>query len=299
MGEHDGRPYLELEYVAGGSLAHRLDGTPWLPRPAAELIATLARALDVMHRVGIVHRDLKPANILLEADGTPKIADFGLAKAVGGDSGLTGTEEILGTPSYMAPEQARGGGRGVGPAADVYALGAILSELMTGRPPFKAATVLETLEQVKSAEPVPPRRLQPGLPRDLETICLKCLEKEPTRRYASAAALADDLQRHLDGGSILARRTTVAEQLWRWCRRNPTVASLTALARTPRATTAVSPIPIAPPTIQPRTAPAATQPLFILGAGHLREWADNEGPPRARPATSPRSHRRSANSVCR
>jgi WD40 repeat protein len=226
MGEHDGRSYLELEYVEGGSLARRLDGTPWPPRRAAELIATLAGALEVMHARGIVHRDLKPSNILLEADGTPKISDFGVAKALGVDSGLTATDEVLGTPSYMAPEQARGG-KHAGPAADVYALGAILYELLTGRPPFKAATFLETLEQVRSAEPVPPGRLQPRLPRDLETICLKCLEKEPTRRY-EAAALTEDLRRFLAGEPIRARPVSRAERLWRWCRRNPIVAGLTA-----------------------------------------------------------------------
>jgi hypothetical protein len=228
MGEHDGRPYLELEYVEGGSLAQRLDGTPRLPRRAAELIETLARALDMMHRVGIVHRDLKPANILLEADGTPKIADFGLARALGVDSGLTGTQEILGTPSYMAPEQAEGGGKRAGPAADLYALSAILYELLTGRPPFKAATVLETLEQVKSAEPVPPRGLQPGLPRDLETIGLKCLQKEPPKRYSSAEDLAEDLGRYRRGEAIHARPISAPERAWRWCRRRPVIAGLMA-----------------------------------------------------------------------
>jgi WD40 repeat protein/serine/threonine protein kinase len=228
MGEHDGRPYLELEYVEGGSLAQRLDGTPWPPRRAAELIATLARAVAAMHARGIVHRDLKPGNILLEPDGTPKIADFGLAKAVGADSGLTGTEEVLGTPSYMAPEQAQGGGKGAGPSADVYALGAILYELLTGRPPFKAATMLETLEQVRSAEPVPPGRLQPRLPRDLETICLKAMAKEPGRRYATSRELAEDLGRFLGGEPIQARSASIFEKGWRWCRRRPLIAGLMA-----------------------------------------------------------------------
>ena len=166
--------------------------------------------------------------MLLAADGTPKITDFGLAKVLGSDSGLTRTESILGSPSYMAPEQAEGKTREVGPAADVYALGAILYELLTGRPPFRGTTVLETLEQVKTAEPVPPSRLVPGLPRDVETICLKCLQKEPGKRYDIAEALAEDLRRFQAGEPILARRIGGAERAWRWCRRNPAVAGLLA-----------------------------------------------------------------------
>jgi serine/threonine-protein kinase len=228
FGEHDGNPYFEMEYVAGGNLADRIDGTPWPARDAARMIETLARAIHEVHRLGIVHRDLKPANVLLATDGVPKIADFGLAKWLGVETGLTRTDHVLGSPSYMAPEQARGGSAPIGPAADVYALGAILHELLTGRPPFQAATALETLEQVKAAEPVAPARLRPGLPRDLETICLKCLRKEPARRYDSAWELAEDLGRFGAGEPIRARPVGAVERGWRWCRREPVRAGLAA-----------------------------------------------------------------------
>ena len=221
IGEHEGLPFVELEYVAGGSLAARLDGSPRPPRAAAELIESVARAIGEAHRRGVVHRDLKPGNVLIAADGTPKIADFGLAKSLDAQSHLTATESILGSPSYMAPEQAEGHASTVGPAADVYALGAMLYELLTGRPPFRGVSVLQTLEQVRRAEPVPPSRLEPGLPRNLETICLKCLHKDPSRRYSDADALADDLRRFLDGQPILARPVGPLERSWRWCRRNP------------------------------------------------------------------------------
>ncbi len=232
LGECDGLPYLELEYVEGGSLADQLDGTPRPPHDATRLVETLARCIGAAHALGIVHRDLKPANVLLSADGIPKITDFGLARAMDSDSGLTASEEILGTPSYMAPEQAGGKSKQAGPAADVYALGAVLYELLTGRPPFKAATVLETLEQVRSTEPVPPSRLVPRLPRDLETICLKCLQKASSARYESAARLAADLTRYLEGQPIEARPIGRAHRLWRWCRRNKAVAVLTASVAT-------------------------------------------------------------------
>jgi hypothetical protein len=208
IGAQDGRPYLALEYVTGGSLAGRLDGTPLPPARAAQLILDLARAVQHAHERGIVHRDLKPANVLLAEDGTPKVADFGLAKRLDAGQGTTQTGAVLGTPSYMAPEQAEGL-REVGPAADVYALGAILYELLTGRPPFRGATVLDTLDQLRSHDPVAPRALQPAVPRDLETVCLKCLEKDPARRYPSAAALADDLRRFLDGEPVAAQEATV------------------------------------------------------------------------------------------
>ncbi len=226
IGEHDGRTYVELEFADGGSLADRLDGTPWPGRRAATMVEALARAVTEAHRIGIVHRDLKPGNVLFMADGTAKVSDFGLARSVAANSGLTATDSILGSPSYMAPEQAAGRTREAGPPADVYSLGAILYELLTGRPPFRGASILETLEQVKTVEPVPPGRLVPGTPCDLETIVLKCLQKDPGRRYASAAELADDLGRFLRDEPITARPVGRPERLARWCRRNPLVASL-------------------------------------------------------------------------
>jgi WD40 repeat protein/predicted Ser/Thr protein kinase len=228
VGEHQGLPFLVLELVEGGSLARRCRGEPWQPQLAAALVEKLARTIAHAHGHGIIHRDLKPSNILLTADGEPKIADFGLAKRTDVDDGLSRTGAILGTPSYMAPEQAAGKGSEVGPAVDLWALGAILYELLTGRPPFRAASVLETLNQVRTDEPVPPSRLVGRLPRDLETICLKCLHKEPARRYASASALADELGRFLKGEPILARPVGPAERFRRWCKRNPKVAALTA-----------------------------------------------------------------------
>ncbi|HVS36431.1 MAG TPA: serine/threonine-protein kinase [Gemmataceae bacterium] len=229
VGEANGCPFFSLEYVEGGSLAAKLDGTPWAPRPAAELIETLARALQAAHKHGVIHRDLKPANVLLTMEGQPKITDFGLAKKLDDAAGQTQSGAILGTPSYMAPEQAGNRAVKVGPAADVYALGAMLYELLTGRPPFKAATTLDTVLQVINDEPVPPRQLQPKTPRDLDTICLKCLRKEPKKRYGSAEELAEDLARYLDGKPITARRVGRLERGWRWCRRNPVAAWLTAM----------------------------------------------------------------------
>jgi len=223
-GEHEGLPYLALELIEGGSLAARLDGTPWPARQAAEMVAALASAVQFAHERGVIHRDLKPANILLEG-GTAKITDFGLAKMFGeGDRSHTETGAILGTPSYMAPEQACGGVNRISPATDIYALGAILYELVTGRPPFRSETPLATLQQVLTGAPISIHLLAPRLPRDLATICSKCLSREPQRRYASAADLANDLQRFLADQPIRARPTSTVERSWRWCRRNPALA---------------------------------------------------------------------------
>jgi WD40 repeat protein len=218
IGERAGLPYFALEYVDGGCLDRKIAGRPQPPRYAAALVQALARAVHAAHQQGVVHRDLKPANVLLTSRGTPKITDFGLAK-LEEDRGQTRTGAIMGTPSYMAPEQASGNPRAVGPAVDVYALGAILYELLTGRPPFRGANPLETLEQVRRQDPVPPRRLQLDVPVDLETICLKCLAKEPPQRYASAEELADELRRFLGGEPIRARPMGPAERLARALRR--------------------------------------------------------------------------------
>jgi WD40 repeat protein len=229
VGELDGLPFFSLEYCAGGSLAQRLDGTPLASRDAAALIETLARAVHAAHERDIVHRDLKPANVLLTGEGTPKITDFGLAKKMDETAMLTQSGAIVGTPSYMAPEQALGKSRDLGPAADIYALGTILYEMLTGRPPFKAASPMETMVQVASDEPAPPSRLQSKVPRDLETICLKCLEKSPRRRYPTAQSLADDLRRYLDGEPIQARPADWKERAWKWAWRRPAAAALIAV----------------------------------------------------------------------
>ena len=229
VGEHEGQQYFSMKLVNGGSLA---DGRPALvsdPLRAAALLAKVCRAVHFAHQRGILHRDLKPANVLLDADGTPYVTDFGLAKRVEGDSGLTQSGAIVGTPSYMAPEQAAAK-KDLSTAADVYSLGAILYELLTGRPPFKAATPLDTLLQVIDKDPVRPRSLDPRIDRDLETVALKCLEKQAAKRYESAAALADDLDRWAHGEPIVARPARPAERVWKWAKRRPAVAALAAIS---------------------------------------------------------------------
>jgi hypothetical protein len=247
-GSHRGRPYLVLEFVAGGTLAHWLNGQPQPPEVSAALIADLADAVNFAHVQGVIHRDLKPSNILLARDdaapeysagslptppprancilGTPKITDFGLARTLG-DEGHTQTGDVLGTPSYMAPESTRvESATRDSLSIDIYSLGAILYEMLTGRPPFRGETVADTLDQLRTLEPISPRRLHPRVPRDLETICLKCLRKEPARRYSSAAELAADLRRFLDHRPIVARPTSRLERLIKWARRKPAWAAL-------------------------------------------------------------------------
>jgi serine/threonine protein kinase/WD40 repeat protein len=245
-GEHDGCPYLVLEFIGGGSLRDRLQGVPQPPRAASRFLEEIARALQAAHAAGIVHRDLTPGNVLFTGDareretrpgidvGQPKISDFGLAKSLGADAASesghrTMTGDVIGTPAYMSPEQARGETGAIGPATDIYSLGAILYELLTGRPPHRGVTTVETLQRVVSSEPVTPSRLQPGLDADLETICLKCLQKLPPQRYASAADLAEDLRRYLAGEPIVARPISVPVKLARWCRRKPLLAGLLSL----------------------------------------------------------------------
>ncbi|MFN0055579.1 MAG: protein kinase domain-containing protein [Planctomycetales bacterium] len=228
IGQHDGQHYFSMAFIEGTSLAKKVSDGPLPARDAAELLRKVTLAVQFAHDKGIVHRDLKPANVLLDAAGLPRVTDFGLAKQMHGDSELTGTGQVLGTPSYMPPEQAAGHLDRIGPASDVYSLGAILYCLLTGRPPFQAAGPMDTLLQVLEHDPVAPTQLNPRIPPDLETICLKCLEKSPHQRYATAGELAQELDRFLRGEPILARPISRLERGWRWCKRQPLVAGLVA-----------------------------------------------------------------------
>jgi serine/threonine-protein kinase len=231
VGDHDGQPYFSMKWIDGSNLAQAPGSRQWAvgrkesQQWAAQLLMVVARAVHFAHQRGILHRDLKPANVLLDRQGQPYVTDFGLAKRVEGNQALTQSGVIVGTPSYMAPEQASGK-KGLTTAADVYSLGAILYELLAGRPPFQAATPLDTLLQVLERDPVRPSLYNPGINRDLETMCLKYLEKEPGRRYASAEVLADDLRRWLEGEPIQARRSGRLERAVKWARRRPAVAAL-------------------------------------------------------------------------
>jgi predicted Ser/Thr protein kinase len=225
-GAVEGRPYLVMEYVEGPSLQRRLEHRPMAPHAAAQLLLALTQAVAEAHRCGIIHRDLKPSNVLLAEDGTPKVSDFGLATTLGHTLHLTHSGDLLGTPAYMAPEMASATNTPAGPLVDVYGLGAILYEALTGRPPFVGLSPLLILAQVQHVDPLSPRKLQPTVPLDIETICLKCLHKEPQRRYRNAGELLDDLHRFLQGKPILARPTPAVERLRKWVQRHPGTTSI-------------------------------------------------------------------------
>ena len=230
VGVHEGQHFFSMKLFNGGSLARHVPHLVGDPRSAARLVAVVARAVHHAHRHGILHRDLKPSNILLDDDGRPHVTDFGLALRVGEDSHITLPGDVLGTPAYISPEQASGRRGAVTTASDVYSLGAILYTLLTGRPPFETGSAVETLLLVRTKEPERPRAVRPDVDIDLETIALKCLEKDPQRRYASAEALAEDLERWLAGEPIEARPLGRAGRLWRWARRNPSLAAAVGLA---------------------------------------------------------------------
>ena len=228
IGEHEGQHYFSMDFIEGKSLTEFVRDSPLSAQQAAGYIKTIAEAIHHAHQRGILHRDLKPSNVLIDELDQPRVTDFGLAKQLKGDAELTATGQMLGSPNYMPPEQADTKRGALGPNSDVYSLGAILYHLLTGRPPFLAETLEATLRQLMDSEPVPPRWLNASVPRDLETICLKCLEKSPRKRYPTAQALADELARYLRGEPIAARPVNRAERAWRWCRREPAIASLLA-----------------------------------------------------------------------
>jgi serine/threonine protein kinase/formylglycine-generating enzyme required for sulfatase activity len=230
VGQHEGQHYFSMGFVDGQSLSKRVAQGPLPAREAAEIVRAVAEAVQYAHEKGVIHRDLKPGNILMDKIGKPRVTDFGLAKVMGSSSDLTGTGQVLGTPSYMPPEQAAGQVSAAGPPSDVYSLGAILYCLLTARPPFQAATPVETLIQVQKQEPVSPRQLNASIPLDLNTIALKCLEKDPTRRYEFARNVGDELQRFLRGEPIVARPISAIERAWRWCKRKPLIPSIAAAA---------------------------------------------------------------------
>ncbi|MHC1763863.1 MAG: serine/threonine-protein kinase [Verrucomicrobiia bacterium] len=230
FGEIEGQLYLSMDYVPGRNLEQLTRKGPLNSRQAATYMRLIAQAVQYAHQQGILHRDLKPSNILIDNDDQPRLTDFGLAKRQAGDSSLTLTGQTLGSPNYIPPEQAGGQHARIGPASDIYSLGAVLFHLLTGRAPFAAETITATLRQVQEVDPVAPRRLNPGIPRDLEIICLKCLEKEPARRYALAGEFADELERFLNGEPIRARPVSLATRAWRWGRRNPRLRGVSGVA---------------------------------------------------------------------
>lgn len=228
IGDVDGQHFYAMQLIEGPNLKEKAAGGPLPPKEAARLCSEVSQAVGYAHQNSIIHRDLKPENVLLSREGQPMVTDFGLAKSIESPDNLTQSGQILGTPGYMAPEQATGRTDLQGPGTDIYSLGAILYFLLTGRPPFQAASTLETLDQVVRQQPVSPRDLNPSVPRDIETVCLKCLSKEPRQRYFSAQALAEDLQRFVQGRPVVARPTGRLTAMWRWCLRNRTVAALLA-----------------------------------------------------------------------